>query len=424
MKTFFASLLLIFALFLAVHPAVSQSLPTAKPADVGLSQERLERIMQMLREDTSKNVVPGAVLLVARHGKIAWLGSAGVLNPDTKTPMTKDAIFRIYSMSKAITTVSAMTLFEEGKFLLNEPISKYMPQFAQMKVGVEKPDPAGGKPTLELVPARSRITIEDLMRHTSGITYGFFGNSMVKHAYNEAHVLVGDYTNAEFVDRIAKLPLAYQPGTTWDYSHSSDVLGRLVEVISGKSLYQFEKERLLDPLGMKDTGFYVTDTARQSRIAEPFPNDRTIGVDATIGDPRVAGKWESGGGGMVGTASDYARFLQMMLNGGILDGKRVLSPKTIAYMISDHTAEGIVPGPIYLPGPGYGFGLGFAVRRTLGGPPENGSVGDYTWNGVAGTHFWVDPKEDMFVVFMIQSPRARPHYMSVIRNMVYAAVVQ
>jgi CubicO group peptidase (beta-lactamase class C family) len=378
--------------------------------------------MQVLRDDTSKGVVPGAVLLVARHGKIAWFETAGVLDPSTKTPMTRDAIFRIFSMSKPITTVSAMMLFEDGKIAIGDPISRYLPRFAQMKVGVEKPDPAGGKPTLDLVPARRPITIQDLMRHTSGITYGFFGNTMVKKMYVEAGVMKGDYTNAEFADRIASLPLSYQPGSTWDYSHSTDVLGRIIEVASGMSLYEFEKQHVLGPLAMNDTAFYVTDTAKQSRIAEPFPNDRTIGIDAAFGDPRVAGKWESGGGGMVSTAADYARFLQMLLNGGTLNGKRILGPKTIAYMTSDQTGEGIVPGPYYLPGPGYGFGLGFAVRRTEGGSPENGSVGDYTWNGVGGTHFWVDPKEDMFVLFMIQSPRQRPHYMTVIRNMVYAAI--
>jgi CubicO group peptidase (beta-lactamase class C family) len=423
MKVSRASTLLLFALF-AIRFAPAQGLPHAKPADVGLSGERLDKIMQVVKEEIGKGVVPGAVLLVARHGKIAYFESAGALNPDTKEPMTRDAIFRIYSMSKPITTVSAMMLFEEGKFSLGDPVGKYLPQFRSLKVGVEKKDPESGKTTLELVPARAPITIQDLMRHTSGITYGFFGNTAGKKAYQDAKVLEGDFTNEEFADRIAKLPLSYQPGTTWDYSHSTDILGRLVEVVSGMSLYQFEKQHLIEPLGMNDTGFYVTDSAKHARIAEPFKNDRTIGIGAAFGDPRVQGKWESGGGGMVSTATDYARFLQMMLNGGQLDGKRYLGPKTVAFMTSDQIGDGIVPGPFYLPGPGYGFGLGFAVRRTAGVAPNEGSVGDYTWNGVGGTHFWVDPKEDMFVVFMIQSPRARPHYMNLIRDMVYAAVMK
>ena len=400
----------------------AQTLPKAAPADLGFAPDRLARITQVLRDDATKGAMPGAVLMIVRHGKVAYFESTGLLDPVTKKPMTNDAIFRIYSMSKAITTTAAMMLFEEGKFNLSDPVSRYLPQFARMKVGVEKMDPATGKPTLELVNARGQMTIQDLMRHTSGITYGFFGNSLNKRAYVEAGVMKGDFTNAEFADRIAKLPLAYQPGTTWDYSHSTDILGRLIEVVSGKTLYVFEKERLLDPLGMKDTSFYVTDASKHPRVAEPFANDRVFGIDVEFNDPRIEAKWESGAGGMVGTASDYARFLQMMLNGGALEGKRYLSPKTVAFMTSDHVGDNITPGPLYLPGPGYGFGLGFAVRRTSGVAPDQGSVGDYTWNGVGGTHFWVDPKEDMFVVYMMQSPRQRTHYMSAIRNLVYAAL--
>jgi CubicO group peptidase (beta-lactamase class C family) len=424
MTHFKASLVLLAASFVAIHPVTAQDLPKATPAQVGFSQERLDRIVRVLGDDTGKGVIPGAVLLVARHGKVASFESAGILDPATKRPMTREAIFRIFSMSKPITTVAAMMLFEDGKIALEDPVAKYIPSFAQVRVGVEKPDPAGSKPVLELVPPLRPITIQDLMRHTSGITYGFFGNTLAKRAYVEAGVMKGDFTNAEFADRIAKLPLSYQPGTTWDYSHSTDILGRIIEVVSGMSLLEFEKQHLLDPLGMKDTSFYVTDTAKQPRIAEPFPNDRTFGVDAGFGDPRIAGKWESGGGGMVSTASDYARFLQMLLNGGTLDGKRYLGPKTVAFMTSDHVADGIVPGPYYLPGPGYGFGLGFAVRRTAGGAPFAGSTGDYTWSGAGGTHFWVDPKEDLFVVFMIQSPRLRAHYMSLVRNMIYASLMQ
>jgi CubicO group peptidase (beta-lactamase class C family) len=314
-----------------------------------------------------------------------------------------------------------MMLFEEGKIAMTDPVAKFIPSLGRMKVGVEKTDASGAK-TLELVNARAPITIQDLMRHTSGITYGFFGGGMVKKAYNDAGVLKGDYTNAEFAERIAKLPLAYQPGTTWDYSHSTDILGRVIEVVSNKSLYEFEKERILDPMGMKDTSFYVTDSAKQGRIAEPFPTDRVFGIDAAFNDPRVAQKWESGGGGMVSTATDYSRLLQMLLNGGSLDGKRYLSPKTVAYMTSNQLGEGIVPGPYYLPGPGYGFGLGFAVRLSQGVATNAGTPGDFEWNGVGGTHFWVDPKEDMFVVFMMQSPRQRTHYMTVIRDMVYASL--
>ena len=404
--------------------AEAQSLPSVKPEQVGLSSERLQRITDTLKADVEKRIIPGAVVLVARHGKVAFFETVGVLDPATKAPMSKDAIFRIYSMSKPITSVAAMTLWEDGKFNLSEPVSKYIPQMGGLKVGVEKPDPSGGKPTLELVPTKRDMSIQDLFRHTSGLTYGFFGNTQVKKMYVDGKVWNDYPSNAELVDRLAKLPLAYQPGTTWDYSHSTDVLGRLVEVISRQSLYQFEKERLLDPLGMKDTSFYVTDKSKQGRIADAFPNDRNFGIDADFNDPRVEQKWESGGGGMVSTAMDYARFLQMLLNGGTLEGKRILGPKTIAYMTADHLGTAIDAGPLYLPGPGFGFGLGFAVRKDAGVSPFAGTVGEYNWGGAGGTYFWVDPKEDMFVVFMMQSPKHRVPYRYLLKDMVYAAVTK
>ncbi len=405
--------------------ATAEGLPNAKPEEVGLSSERLGRLTQMLRTNIAAGEIPGAELLIARHGKIAYFESLGLLDPQAKTEMRKDAIFRIYSMSKPITTVAAMTLFEEAKFTLNEPVGKYVPALAKMQVATDnKPDPEADPQKLTLVPADRPISIQDLMRHTSGLTYGFFGETPVKKLYAAANLSNVAETNAEFVNRIAKLPLSYQPGTTWDYSHSTDVLGRVVEVISGKSLYDFEQERILDPLGMKDTSFYVTDQTKQSRIAEPFENDRKIGNGTTVRDPRVSGAWESGGGGMVSTAIDYARFLQMLLDGGTLDGQRILGPKTIAYMTSDHLGSTVMPGPYYLPGPGYGFGLGFAVRRDPGVSPVNGSPGEYNWGGAGGTAFWVDPKEQMFVVFMMQSPSQRMRYRPLLRDMIYAAIVE
>jgi len=420
-----ARILLLAALFTisTAVAAFAQSLPSAKPEQVGLSSERLQRLMDVIKADVDKRVIPGAVVLVARHGKVAFFETAGTRDPATKVPMTKDTIFRIYSMSKPITSVAAMVLWEDGKFNLSEPVSKYIPQMGGLKVGVEKKDESG-KSVLELVAATRDMTIQDLFRHSSGLTYGFFGPGLVKKMYVEAKVWNDYPSNAELVDRLAKLPLAYQPGTTWDYSQSTDVLGRLVEVISRQSLYQFEKERLLDPMGMHDTSFYVTDKAKQSRIAEPFPDDRSIGVDAEFNDPRVAQAAESGGGGMVGTAMDYARFCQMLLNGGTLDGKRVLGPKTVAYMTSDHLGTAVAPGPLYLPGTGFGFGLGFAVRKDAGVSPFAGSVGEYNWGGAGGTYFWVDPKEDMFVVFMMQSPKQRVPYRFLLKDMIYAAITR
>jgi CubicO group peptidase (beta-lactamase class C family) len=403
----------------------AEVLPTAQPEEVGLSSERLARVTELLHANIDKGEIPGAVLLVARRGKIAYFESAGWLDPQAKTPMTKDAIFRIYSMSKPITTVAAMALVEDGRFTLDEPAAKYLPSLAGLQVAAEnRPDPAADPERLALVPPGRPISIQDLMRHTSGLTYGYFGETPVKRLYATANLFEGDFTNAEFVERIARLPLSYQPGTTWDYSHSTDVLGRLVEIVSGKSLYAFEKERVLEPLGMLDTSFYVTDPARQPRVAEPLASDRAIGRGAAFNDPRVARKWESGGGGMVSTAMDYARFLQMLLDGGTLDGRRILGPKTVAFMTADHLGSGVVPGPYYLPGPGYGFGLGFAVRREAGVGPANSSVGEYNWGGAGGTYFWVDPRERMFVVFMMQSPSQRVRYRPLLRDMIYAAILE
>ncbi len=428
MKPFFARCLRTALAGLSLATALlasAQPLPAARPEQVGLSTERLQMLTEVLKADAAAGRIPGAVLLVARQGKVAWFEPVGRLDPGTGTPMARDGIFRIYSMSKPVTTVAAMMLVEDGRMKLDDPVSMYLPEYARMTVGVEKPG-ADGKPVLETMPARRPITVQDLMRHTSGLTYGFFGPGLVKQAYNAAGLGAGDPDNAEFSERLAKLPLAYQPGTTWDYSYSTDVLGRLVEVVSGQSLYQFEKARLFDPLGMKDTSYYVPEPARQGRIAEPFAGDRGIGVAAEFNDPRVARRLESGGGGLVSTAGDYARFLQMLLNGGTLDGRRYLGPRTLALMTADHAGAGagIVPGPLYLPGPGYGFGLGFAVRRSDGDAPYPSAAGEYNWGGAGGTYMWVDPKNELFVVLMLQSPKHRVHYRSLVRNMVYAAVLK
>jgi CubicO group peptidase (beta-lactamase class C family) len=410
------------ALFSVIPGALAEGPVATHAREAGFSSPGLARLDAYLKNEIAGNKIPGAIMMIQRNGKTAYFNSFGVRDPGSKAPMTPDTIFRIYSMSKPITTVAAMMLVEQGKLQLDDPLSKYIPAFASVKVGVEK-KAEDGTMTLDTVPAKRPITIQDLMRHTSGITYGFFGEGMVKKAYVNAHLFADNVDNAEFADRVAKLPLAYQPGTTWDYSHSVDILGRVIEVVSGKSLYQFERENLLDPLGMKDTAFYVTDPAKKSLVAEPFPNDRTIGNDAVMNDPRVAQKWESGGGGMVSTIGDYARFAQMVLNGGTLDGKRYLSPKTIAYMGSNHIGpgSGVVPGPYYLPGPGFGFGLGFAVRTEAGVSPAEGSVGEMNWSGAGGTSFWIDPKENMFAVFMAQTISQRGRLRVALKNIVYGA---
>ncbi|MFZ5731333.1 MAG: serine hydrolase domain-containing protein [Pseudomonadota bacterium] len=409
---------------LAAAGAAQAEAPQAKPDEAGFSRAGLERITAYLKNEIDTGKMPGAVLLIQRRGKVAYFETLGQRDVVAKTPMTRDTIFRIYSMTKPVTTVAAMMLVEEGKLSLDEPVAKYIPSFKDTKVGVEKKGD-DGKPVLELVAQRRQATIQDLMRHTSGITYGFFGPGLVKKAYADARVFDGDFDNAEFAERIAKLPYAYQPGTTWDYSHSTDILGRVIEVVTGKPLMQVFKERIFDPLGMTETAFYVSDPKKDNLIAEPLPNDRTIGAGgAEVGDPKQVRKWESGGGGLVSTIDDYARFAAMLLNGGTLDGKRIIGPKTLAYMAADHSGpgSGVEPGPLYLPGRGFGFGLGFAVRTHEGASPLPGSKGELTWSGAAGTTFWVDPKEEMFVVFMAQTVKERGRFRAALKNMVYGAM--
>ena len=399
--------------------ATAAELPRADPASVGLDGRQLDAITVLLKKDVADHVLPGAVLLIARHGKVAYVQTVGNRDPQNGEPMKADDIFRIYSMSKPITVVAALTLVEAGRLQLDDPISKYLPEFASMQVGIPSAELPDG---IRLVPAERPITVQDLMRHSSGLTYGFFGDTPVKKAYQQAHLEADNPDLATFVGRLAKLPLAYQPGTTWDYGYSIDVLGRIVEVISGQSLYDYEKAHVLDPLGMTDTGFGVPDAAQQDRIAEPFSDDRNIGVDVNISDPRHPVRMLSGGGGMVSTAEDYARFLQAMLAGGTLDGHRVIGPQTERYMTADQLGS-VRPGPYYLPGPGYGFGLGIAVRTQTGVAPFPGDTGDWYWGGAGGTYMWVDPARDLVVVWMMQSPRQRLHYRSLLRDLVNAAVV-
>src|SRR5262252_8436218 len=379
----FSSIVICLVLIPAV--AIGDPLPTTAPESIGLSSTRLQVLTERLKADIDKGMIPGVVLMISRHGKIGYFEAMGSLDPEKKTAMTKDAIFRIYSMTKPITTVTAMMLFEDGKI------------------------------TLDLVAPLRPMTIQDLMRHSAGLTYGFFGEGAVKKLYREANLNEGDPTTEEFVERLAKLPLVYHPGTTWDYSQATDVLGRVIEVVTGKSLYAAVKEMLLDPLGMTDTSFYATDASKHARIAEPLANDRAIGAGAQVNDPRIVRKYESGGGGMLSTAIDYARFLQMLLNGGTLEGKRYLGPRTIAYMTSDQMGDVVRRGPFDLLGPGVKFGLGFAVRTEPGVAPYAGSAGDFFWGGAGGTAFWVDHKEKMFVVYMMQAPSKRLQYRTLLR---------
>ena len=383
------------------------ALPVAKPEDVGLSAAALDRLSTALKDRVASGHVPGAVALVARHGKIAYHEAFGAVTPGG-APMTTDAIFRIYSMTKPIVSVAVMMLWEEGRILLTDPISKYMPEFASMQVGVAQP-----------VAANRAIAVQDLLRHTSGLTYEFRGNGPVHKAYIDARVSRLKQTNADHIATLASLPLLHQPGAHWEYSRSTDVLGRLVEVVSGQTLGAFLSQRILTPLGMTDTAFSVPEK-NHARIAEPFPKDPEGSSDISLLDVKRTAIFESGGGGLVGTSMDYARFCTMLANNGHLGDVRLLGRKTIELMTSDHLGN-IPSNPELLPS-GHGFGLGFAVRTSAGMAPFPGSVGNYYWSGAAGTSFWVDPAERLYAVLMIQAPVQREHYRLLFRDLVYAAV--
>src|SRR5882724_3156884 len=416
-----AAVALLIAAIIAGRPSAGYA-EQPSPVPASFSPERLQRVGDYIRNEIATGKIPGAIMLVQQHGQPIYFENFGVRDVATKLPMTADTIFRIYSMSKPITSVAAMMLVEDGKLRLDDAVSKYIPAFADMKVGVEKCCESG-KPALVLEPVNRPITIEDLFRHTSGLTYGFYGDSAVPKLYAQADLFNRDTDNAEFVERIAKLPLAEQPGTLWDYGHSTDVLGRVVEVISGQSLFGFEKQRLLDPLGMTETAFYVADAAQRPRVAEPMPDDRFARPVAGIRDPILPRAWESGGAGMVGTIGDYARFAQMLLNGGTLDGRRYLKPETIALMASDHIGPQtrIARDQFYFPGDTSGFGLGFAVR-TAQPPNTSWPLGEYRWDGVGGTFFFVDPKDDMFAICMMQSPSQRGRIQLELKALIYQAL--
>jgi CubicO group peptidase (beta-lactamase class C family) len=394
------------------------------PPGAHFNPQRLEKIGEFFRNEVATGKIPGAILLIQQHGKPVYHESFGVQDVVSKAPITDKTIFRLFSMTKPITSVAAMTLIDAGKIKIDDPLAIYIPSFATAKVGVEKKADNGEK-VLALEPLKRRLTILDLMTQTSGITYGFYGDNMVRKAYASAKIYDGDFNNAEFAERIAHLPLAEQPGTLWDYGHSTDILGRVIEVASGKSLLQYEKQSLLDPLGMTDTTFYVTDPAKQKLIALPMPNDSDfrVGFESS---PDVFMKWESGGGGMVSTLSDFAKFSQMLLDGGKFEGKQIISPKSFELMTSDHIGpgSGVARDFFYFPGDGFGYGLGFGVRTDPGNakPPPPGSLGELKWDGASGCYFVIDPKQDMFFVLLEQTPSERQRIQKAIKLLINEAM--
>jgi CubicO group peptidase (beta-lactamase class C family) len=402
-----------------------------RPEDAGFSSERLARLTRVFQAEIETGKLPGAVILLARDGKVAYFQPLGFQDREKQTPMARDAIFRIASMTKPLVSVAFMTLVEEGKVQLSDPVSLYLPEMKTVKVGVEKKNETSGQAELTRETPRRDMTIHDLLRHTSGLTYGQFGDSLVKRAYRDANVLDPRQTLAEFVTKLSKLPLAYHPGTTFEYSVSTDVLGRVVEVVSGTTLDTFLAERITKPLHMPDTSFHTRD-GQSARVAEPQVESAT-GKRPPMRDVTARPILLSGGGGMVSTVPDYFRFAQMLLDGGQLDGTRILSPTTVAFMTADHLPPGTAMSPVsmgmgaLMPSPeqGQGFGLGFAVRTEVGHNSLPGSPGEFYWVGATGTSFWVDPKERLVAILMIQVPLARTrYYRGLIRNLAYQALLR
>jgi CubicO group peptidase (beta-lactamase class C family) len=398
-------------------------LPRAKPEDVGLSSERLARIGETLKADIAAGRIPGAVIAIARHGRLVVLDAYGWRDKEAGIAMTTDTIFNIASMTKPMTTVGGLMLYEQGKLLIDDPLSKYFPKFANMRVAVRD----NGEPTADTVPANRQITIQDLMRHTSGIIYGGRGNTLVHKMYPAGSGDASrDYDGAAFLDKLSTLPLLYQPATVWDYGFGLDILGLTIEKISGQSLGQYLQANLFAPLGMADTGFAISPE-KAARYAKPLPADPDTGK-AQARSPELTQplKFECGGGCAASTATDYLRFAMMLMNHGRSGEARLLGPKTVDYMLSDQLGPNIknLVGNADPTRADYGFGLGLAVRTTPGVVRMMGSVGQFSWPGASGTDWWVDPKEELAVVYLSAAPGPiRWHYRQKINALVYQAII-
>jgi len=396
-----------------VSPAAGAYVPSA---------DKLERITEFFNNEIATGKLPGAVVLIQQHGKPVYLKCFGVRDVVTNIPMTPDTIFALHSMTKPITSLAAMMLIDAGKLSLSDPVSKFVPGFADVRVGVSSVA-ADGTPVLKLVPLDRPVTIMDLLRHTSGVTYDYIGGKLIDKAYSDSGLFDGYFDNRVFAERIANLPLARQPGTLWRYGHSTDVIGRIIEIISGQSLYQFERQHIFDPLGMTSTKFVLGSTDERARMAEPLPGDTILKVAEA--ERRAHPEWESGGGGLVSTPTDYARFAQMILNGGEFGGKRYLSAQAFKSMTTDHIGpgSGVARDYFYFPGDGFGFGYGFAVRTKPGNakPPPPGSIGELKWDSGSGTYFGVDPELDMVYILMEQTQNERGRITPAFKKLVYDA---
>jgi CubicO group peptidase (beta-lactamase class C family) len=409
--------------------AVASIVIWTKPAEQGRAADarapapdRLERITEFFNNEIATGKLPGAVVLIQQHGKPVYLKCFGVRDVVTNIPMTPDTIFALRSMTKPITSLAAMMLIDAGKLSLSDPLSKFVPGFADVRVGVSSVA-ADGTPVLKLVPLDRPVTIMDLLRHTSGVTYDYIGGKLIDKAYSDSGLFDGYFDNRVFAERIANLPLARQPGTLWRYGHSTDVIGRIIEIISGQSLYQFERQHIFDPLGMTSTKFVLGSTDERARMAEPLPGDTILKIAEA--ERRAHPEWESGGGGFVSTPTDYAHFAQMILNGGEFGGKRYLSAEAFKSMTTEHIGpgSGVARDYFYFPGDGFGFGYGFDVRTKPGNakPPPPGSIGELKWDSGSCTYFGVDPELDMVYILMEQTQNERGRITPAFKKLVYDA---
>jgi CubicO group peptidase (beta-lactamase class C family) len=384
----------------------------------GFSESALRTLVHVLKREVAEVRLPGAVALIARHGQTVLHQAMGQQNPADATPMALDSLFRIYSMTKPVVSVAVMQLVEQGRLLLSDPVARHLPEFANVMVADDPNDMAS------LRPPRNLPTVQDLLRHTAGLTYEILGNDPIQTQYAKARLGSRGLSNAEFATALAQIPYRFEPGTVWEYSRATDLLGALLEAVTGQTLGDYLQQHILGPLGMADTAFSVPPS-QHHRIAEPFAHDPDGGVPLRLMDVRTPARMEAGGAGLVSTAADYARFLQCLLNGGTLGETRILGPATVRYMTADHLGS-IEPYRAGRSGellpPGHGFGLGFAVRTEEGLAAQLGSKGLYYWGGIAGTTFFVDPVKDLFAILMLQAPNQRDYYRPLFRNLVYAAL--
>lgn len=394
--------------------------PAATPEEAGFSSARTAALVHALEREVATGRVPGAVAFIARHGKVVLHQALGAQNPADGTPMAQDSLFRIYSMTKPLVSVAVMQLMDRGQLLLSDPIARHLPEFADVPVATV----VSGQTVLQ--PPKMQPTVQDLLRHTAGLTYEILGNDPIQVQYAQARLGSREMTNTQFAQALARIPYRFEPATVWEYSRATDLLGALLERVTGQTLGAYLHDNILAPLGMTDTAFAVAPD-QHHRIAEPFAEDPDGGVAMRLMDICRAAPMEAGGAGLVSTALDYARFLQCLLCGGAAPGGHaILSPATVRYMTADHLGS-IAPDPASrsrdLLSPGYGFGLGFAVRTHEGVAASAGSKGLYYWGGIAGTTFFVDPVKDFFAILMIQAPNQRDYYRPLFRNLVYAALL-